>query len=108
MAPGRAPRASGQGRHYPATKALLACDGVVQSRIRRGNGDGNAPAESPWGRLKTELLDGRSFRNLNKAQLETSHCRAFYNAERRRCAPGCLALDLFETHFRTTSQRCAA
>ena len=101
---------SAQGRQYPATKgkASLARDGVVQSRSRRGNGDDNFSAEAFWGRLKTELLDGGSFRKLNKARLETSHCRAYYNAERQHCAPSCLAPNHFETLFRTTSQRGAA
>ena len=65
---------------------------------RRGNCYDNAlpgttHAESFWSRLKTELLDGGSFRNLTEARLEISHY---------------LAPNHFETQFQTTSQLCAA
>ena len=55
---------------------------------RRGNCYDNAHAESFWRRLKTELLDGGSFRNLTEARLEISHYLAYYNAERRHSALG--------------------
>ncbi|MFD1469297.1 integrase core domain-containing protein [Hymenobacter caeli] len=55
---------------------------------RRGNGYDNAPAESFWSRLKTELLDGSSFRDLPEARLETRHYPAYCNAERRHSALG--------------------
>jgi transposase InsO family protein len=98
------------GSQYSATnfKALVARHEAVQSRSRRGNGYDNAHAESFWSRLKTELLDGGSFRNLSEARLEISHYLAYYNAERRHSALGYLAPNHFEAHFQTTSQFCAA
>ena len=101
---------SDQGSQYAAThfKALLARHEAVQGMGRRGNCYDNAHAESFWSRLKTELLDGGSFRNLAEARLEISHYLAYYNAERRHSALGYLAPNQFETHFQTTSQFCPA
>ena len=101
---------SDQGSQYSATtfKTLVARHEVVQSMSRRGNCYDNAHAESFWSRLKTESLDGGSFRNLTEARLEISHYLACYNAERRHSALGYLALNHFETQFQTTSQLCAA
>jgi len=101
---------SDQGSQYAATnfKALVARHEAVQSMSRRGNCYDNAHAESFWSRLKTELLDGGSFRNLSEARLEISHYIAYYNAERRHSALGYLAPNHFETNFQTASQLCAA
>jgi putative transposase len=101
---------SDQGSQYSATtfKALVARHEVLQSRSRRGNCYDNAHAESFWSRLKTELLDGGSFRNLSEARLEISHYLAYYNAERRHSALGYLAPNHFESHFQPASQLCAA
>ena len=101
---------SDQGSQYAATnfKALLARHQAVQSMNRRGNCYDNAHAESFWSRLKTELLDGGSFRNLAEARLEINHYLAYYNAERRHSALGYLAPSHFETHIKTTSQFYAA
>ena len=101
---------SDQGSQCAATnfKALLARHEAVQSMSRRGNCYDNAHAESFWSRLKIELLDGGSFRNLSEARLEISHYLAYYNAERRHSALGYFAPNHFETHFQTTSQLYAA
>ena len=101
---------SDQGSQYSATKFkdLVAHHKAVQSMSRRGNCYDNAHAESFWSRLKTELLDGGSFRNLTEARLEISHYLAYYNNERRHSALGYLAPNHFETHFQTASQLCAA
>lgn len=81
---------------------------AVQRLGRRGYCYANTRAESFWNRLKTELLDGGSFRNLAEARLEICHYLAHYNAECRPSALGHLTPNHFETHFQTTSQRCAA
>ena len=101
---------SDQGSQYAATnfKLLVARHQAVQRMSRRGNCYDNAHAESFWSRLKAELLDGGSFRNLSEARLEISHYLAYYNAERRHSALGYLAPNHFETHFQTMSQHCAA
>ena len=97
---------SDQGRQSAAAnfEVLLARHEAVQSTSHRGNCYDNVHAESFWSRLKTELLDGGSFRNLAEARLEISHYLAYYNAERWRSALGYLAPNHFETHFQTTSQ----
>jgi putative transposase len=84
---------SDQGGQYSATtfKALVARHEALQSMSWRGNCYANAHAESFGNRLKTELLDGGSFRNLSEARLEISHYLAYYNAERRHLALGYLA-----------------
>jgi putative transposase len=97
---------SDQGSQYAGTnfKALVARHKALQSMSQRGNCYDNAHAESFWSRLKTELLEGGSFRNLAEARLEISHYLAYYNAERRHSALGYLVPNRFETHFQTTSQ----
>jgi hypothetical protein len=54
---------------------LVAHHKAVQRMSRRGNYYDNAHAESFWRRLKPELLDGSSFRNLIEARLEISTLR---------------------------------
>ena len=100
---------SDQGSQYSSTasKALLSRHGALQSMSRRGNCYDNAHAESFWSRLKTELLDGGSFRDLSEARLEISHYLAYYNAERRHSSLRYLAPNHFGTHFQTASQLCA-
>ena len=75
---------------------------------RHGNCYDNAPAESFWSRLKTELLDGGSFPDLVEARLEVNHCIAYYNAERRHSALAYQSPNRFETQLQTTSQFCPA
>ena len=101
---------SDQGSQYSSTnfKALLARHGALQSMSRRGNCYDNAHAESFWSRLKTELRDGGSFPGLAEARLEISHYIAYYIAERRHSALGCLAPNHFETQLQTTSLLCPA
>ena len=75
---------------------------------RRGNCYDNAHAELFWSCFKAELLDGGHFPRLAEAKLEISHHVAYYNAERRHSALGCLAPNHFGTHLQTTSQLCPA
>ena len=75
---------------------------------RHGNCYDNAPAESFWSRLKTELLDGGSFPGLVEARLEVNHYIAYYNAERRHSALAYQSPNRFETQLQTTSQFCPA
>lgn len=50
---------SDQGSQYLSTKfqQLLSDDGFIQSMSARGNSQDNAPMESFFGRLKTEIID---------------------------------------------------
>ena len=101
---------SDQGSQYTATrfKQLLTRYGARQRMSRRGNCYDNAHAESFWSRLKTELLDGGSFPDLETARLEISHYVAYYNLKRRHSALDYQAPADFETLFLTKSQLCPA
>ena len=101
---------SDQGSQYTATRfrELLTQHGATQSMSRRGNCYDNAQAESFWSRLKTELLDGGSFSDLEEARLELSHYIAYYNDERRHSAFSYQAPNRFETQLQTTVQTCPA
>lgn len=67
---------------------------------RRGNCYDNAHAESFWSRLKAELFDSGSFRNLVEARMEISYYLAYYNAERRHSALGYLAPTISKPVFK--------
>ncbi|MFD1469319.1 IS3 family transposase [Hymenobacter caeli] len=99
-----------QGSPYPATRfqALLARQGAVPSRSRRGNGYDNAPAESFWSRSKAELLDGGRFPGPAEAKRKIGHRIAYHNAGRRHPALGYQSPNHFETHLQTVSQLCPA
>ncbi|WP_133257270.1 integrase core domain-containing protein [Hymenobacter edaphi] len=99
---------SDQGSQYTATRfrELPATHGAHQSMSRKGNCYDNAPAESCWSRLKTELLDGGSFPGLEEARLELSHYITYYNDERRHSALGYQAPNHFEIPLQTSSPKC--
>ena len=101
---------SDQGSQYTAIRfqQLPTRYGAEPRVSRRGNCYDNAHAESFWSRLKTELLDGGSFTNLEEARLEISHYIAYYNAERRHSALDYRTPNQFEIHLQTTSQLCPA
>ena len=97
---------SDQGSQYTATRFrhLLAGHGAAPSRSRRGNCDDNAQAESFWSRLKSELLDGGSFPDVEEARLELAHYIAYYNAERPHAELDYQAPNHFEKRLQTTSE----
>ena len=101
---------SDQGSQYTADdfSQLVGRHHAIASMSRKGNCYDNAHAESFWSRLKTELLDGGSFPDLETARLEISHYVAYYNLVRRHSALGYQAPATFETQYSTTSQLCPA
>jgi transposase InsO family protein len=101
---------SDQGSQYTADDfgQLLRGHHAVASMSRQGNCYDNAHAESFWSRLKTELLAGGSFPDLETARLEISHYIAYYNLVRRHSALDYQAPATFETQSATTSQLCPA
>jgi putative transposase len=64
---------------------------------RKGNSYDNAHAESFWSRLKTELLEGGSFPDMETARLEISHYVTYYNTVRRHSALDYQAPATFES-----------
>jgi putative transposase len=74
----------------------------------RGNYYNNALAKLFGSRLKTELLNGGSFRRLSEARLEISHYLAYYNADNQPSALGYLSPNHFETQVQPRSQLWAA
>lgn len=101
---------SDQGSQYTADDfgKLLRAHHAVASMSRKGNCYDNAHAESFWSRLKTELLDGGSFPDLETARLEISHYVVYYNLVRRHSALDYQAPATFETQSSTTSKLCPA
>lgn len=101
---------SDQDSQYTATcfRNLLTQHGAAQSMSRRGNCYDKAQAEYFWSRLKTELLDGGSFLDLDAARLELAHYIAYYNDERRHSALGYHTPNHFEAHLQSTSPKCPA
>ena len=88
-----------QGGQYccNAYRALLHGHGAVRSQSRRGECYDNAlpgttQAESPWSRLKTEVLEVRErlvFADLANAQVSVADYFDYYNHERLRSSIDC-------------------
>jgi putative transposase len=73
-------------------QALLRGHGMSVSMSRRGNCYDNAPAESFWGTLKTELVHHRRYQTRAEAVLEISeYIDLFYNRQRRQARLGYLS-----------------
>jgi putative transposase len=73
-------------------QALLRGHGMSVSMSRRGNCYDNAPVESFWGTLKTELVHHRCYQTRAEAVLEISeYIDLFYNRQRRQARLGYLS-----------------
>ncbi len=76
---------SDRGRPYCAGnyQQRLRQHGLQPSLSRRGNCDDNAPIESFWGTLKTELIHSRRFETRQQAiSCITEYIELFYNRQR--------------------------
>ena len=70
-------------------RAALAANGLVPSMSRKGNCWDNAPAESFFSTLKTELVGDRVFPSRAVARTEVfEYVEAFYNRTRRHSSLG--------------------
>ena len=86
---------------------LLANYGLRVSMSRKGNCYDNAPVESFWGTLKTELVHHRQYRTRAEAAREIAeYIDLFYNRERRQARLGYLSPAAYTHQF--TRQRAAA
>jgi transposase InsO family protein len=78
---------SDRGSQYCALeyRKLLEQFGMRASMSRRGNCYDNAPIESFWGMLKTELVHHRRYVSRREAMQEiTEYIEIFYNRQRRQ------------------------
>ena len=90
---------SDRGSQYCAQdyQAQLRQFGLTPSMSRRGNCYDNAPMESFWGTLKTELVHHRRYETREQARREiTEYIELFYNRQRRHsrlgnCSPAAFA-----------------
>jgi transposase InsO family protein len=86
---------------------LLASYGIRVSMSRKGNCYDNAPIESFWGTLKTELVHHRRYRTRAEAAREIAeYIDLFYNRQRRQARLGYLSPIAYTQLF--TRQRAAA
>ena len=77
------------------------------SMSRKGNCYDNAPVESFWGTLKTELVHHRRYQSRAEAEREiTEYIDLFYNRQRRQARLGYLSPVAYTQQFRR--QRAAA
>ena len=88
-------------------QALLANYGMRVSMSRKGNCYDNAPVESFFGTLKTELVHHRRYRTREEAAREIrEYIDLFYNRQRRQARLGYLSPVAYTQQF--TRQRAAA
>ena len=90
---------SDQGSQYVSDeyRSLLRRHGLIASMSRRGNCHDNAPAESFFASLKSDLVRGRRFATHVEAQAALfDYIEAFYNRRRRHSSLGYLTPDEYE------------
>ena len=82
-------------------RELLARHGVTQSMSGKGNCYDNAPSESFFGTLKTEMVYFEHFRTRAEAKSALfDYIEVFYNRQRRHSALGYLSPAEFERRWR--------
>jgi putative transposase len=93
---------SDRGSQYCAHdyQKLLKQFGMIPSMNRKGNCWDNAPMESFWGTLKTELVHHRRFATRDQARQEiTEYIEIFYNRMRRQARLGFLSPAAFTHNY---------
>jgi len=93
---------SDRGSQYCAAQyqRLLDQFGMKPSMSRRGNCYDNAPMESFWGTLKSELVYHRRYKTREEAIREiTEYIEVFYNRERRQKRLGYLSPVAYRRKF---------
>jgi len=108
--PGEGPtHHSDRGSQYCSHEyqALLRGHGMKVSMSRKGNCYDNAPIESFWGTLKTELVHHRRYETRAEAAREIAeYIDLFYNRQRRQARLGYLSPAAYTQQFRR-QQRAA-
>ena len=83
-----------------AYQKLLRQFGMQASMSRKGNCWDNAPMESFWGALKTELVHHQRFSTREEAQREiTEYIEIFYNRIRKQARLGYLSPAAFNQKY---------
>jgi putative transposase len=93
---------SDRGSQYCARnyQKLLKQFGIVPSMSRKGNCYDNAPMESWFGTLKSELTHHRHYRTRHEAVREiVEYIEVFYNRQRRHAKLGNISPAAFERKF---------
>lgn len=93
---------SDQGSQYCAHdyQNLLQQFGMIASMSRKGDCYDNAPMESFWGILKTELVHHRRFKTRQQAIQEiTEYIEIFYNRQRKQEKLGHLSPAQFSQQY---------
>jgi transposase InsO family protein len=86
-------------------RALVEQFGFRASMSRKGNCYDNAPMESFWGSLKTELVHHRRFETRREAEAAIcEYIEIFYNRQRRHSRIGNLAPAVFAQKFSKTAE----
>src|SRR5512140_378842 len=95
---------SDRGSQYCAQEYTLLLDrfGMRTSMSRKGNCYDNAPMESFWGMLKSELVHHRRYKTRQEAIRDISeHIEVFYNRQRRQRRLGYLSPAAYERWYYT-------
>jgi len=93
---------SDRGSQYCAHeyRNLLDQLGIIASMSRKGNCYDNAPMESFWGTLKSELVHHSHYRSRDEAKKEiTEYIEVFYNRQRKQERLGYLSPVADERQF---------
>jgi len=93
---------SDRGSQYTSQvfQALLAAHDITPSMSGRGNCYDNAPVESFFGTLKTELVNHAHYRTRQEAMTDIFfYLEGFYNRSRRHTALGYLSPAAFEAKY---------
>ena len=93
---------SDRGSQYCAHeyRNLLDQLGIIASMSRKGNCYDNAPMESFWGTLKSELVHHSHYRSRDEAKKEiTEYIEVFYNRQRKQERLGYLSPVAYERQF---------
>ena len=95
---------SDQGSQYTSDeyRSLLRRHGLVASMSRRGNCHDNAPTESFFASLKSDVVQGRRFETHAEARsVLFTYIETFYNRRRRHSSLGYLTPDEHEQRHRS-------
>ena len=102
---------SDRGVQYAADAFRAACEGygILQSMSGKGDCYDNAVAESFFGTLKSEHLDGFRFRTREEAKLEVfNFIEGYYNPRRLHSTLGYQSPEEFENNYLNNPTGCAA
>lgn len=101
---------SDRGSQYCSSeyRGLLESYGMKASMSRKANCYDNAPVESFWGTLKTELVHHRQYESRREAAAEIAdYIDLFYNRQRRQARLGYVSPAAFTQQFRRQQQHAA-